>query len=165
MVAEPTVNKAEVNIEQEQADSQDAVRLIQELEDVLDPLYPNESRHGYSVEKILREGVHFFVLRVGGDAAACGGVQFFDADDVEPAYGELKRMYVRQEYRGRGYAKDILDYLSTYARSHNVQRLRLETGIHQHEAIGLYEGWGFRRIGFFGSYSDDPLSIFYEITI
>ena len=38
----------------------------------------------------------------------------------------------------------------------------LETGIHQHEAIGLYERMGFQRIPPFGAYQEDPLSRFYE---
>ena len=40
--------------------------------------------------------------------------------------------------------------------------LRLETGVHQHEAIGLYERMDFRRIRPFGDYTDDPLSLYYE---
>jgi putative acetyltransferase len=40
--------------------------------------------------------------------------------------------------------------------------LRLETGIKQEPAIRLYESAGFRRRGPFGSYRDDPLSVFME---
>jgi ribosomal protein S18 acetylase RimI-like enzyme len=43
-----------------------------------------------------------------------------------------------------------------------VGLLRLETGIHQRAAIGLYERVGFRRIPAFGEYKEDPLSRFYE---
>jgi ribosomal protein S18 acetylase RimI-like enzyme len=43
-----------------------------------------------------------------------------------------------------------------------VPLLRLETGIYQTEAIGLYEGFGFERTGPFGEYREDPLSLFYE---
>lgn len=38
----------------------------------------------------------------------------------------------------------------------------LETGIHSHEALALYKRCGFARRGRFGSYSDDPLSVFME---
>lgn len=144
------------------ADSVDAVALIQELEDVLDPLYPSESRHGYGVEKMIREGVLFYVLREEGVAAACGGVQFFGRDNGSEPYAELKRMYVRVAYRGRGYAKRILSHLAAVAEAHDVNVLRLETGIHQHEAIGLYERWGFEATGPFGPYTNDPLSVYYE---
>ena len=40
--------------------------------------------------------------------------------------------------------------------------LRLETGIFQREAIGLYESSGFYRIPPFGSYKFDPLSVYFE---
>ena len=53
-----------VVISPERPDSDDAIALIAELEADLDPHYPTESRHGYSVEKLMREGVAFFVARV-----------------------------------------------------------------------------------------------------
>ena len=151
-----------ISIAREAADSVDAIALIQELEDVLDPLYPSESRHGYGVEKMLREGVLFYVLREEGVAAACGGVQFFGQDNGSEPYGELKRMYVRPAFRGRGYAKRMLAYLAEVAEAQDVLVLRLETGIHQHEAIALYERGGFAPIGPFGPYTNDPLSVYYE---
>jgi putative acetyltransferase len=40
--------------------------------------------------------------------------------------------------------------------------LRLETGIYENEAIGLYEASGFRRVPPFGEYKEDPLSLFFE---
>jgi ribosomal protein S18 acetylase RimI-like enzyme len=61
-----------------------------------------------------------------------------------------------------GLAKLMLDHLETYARERGVGLLRLETGIYQSEAIGLYERMGFRSIPPFGEYREDPLSRFYE---
>ena len=141
----------------ERPDSPDAIMLITELEAHLDPLYPAKSRHGYSVEKLLAQGVAFFVLRHNDIPAGCGGIQLFDTD-----YGELKRMYVRPAFRGLGLGKRMLEHLATYARERGVGLLRLETGIHQVEAIGLYERMGFARIGPFGPYRDVPLSRCYE---
>jgi putative acetyltransferase len=141
----------------ERSDSMDARTLITELEAYLAPLYPAESQHGLSVEQLLREKVAFFVLRQDGVAAGCGGVQLFGTE-----YGEIKRMYIRPQYRGLGLAKKMLDHLESYAREHDVKLLRLETGIYQSEAIGLYERMGFQRIPPFGAYQADPLSRFYE---
>ena len=92
-----------------------------------------------------------------GVPAACGGVKLFGAE-----YGEVKRMYVRPQFRGRGFAKAVLDHLAAYTQAHGVPLLRLETGIHQREAIGLYERAGFHRIPPFGDYTEDPLSVFFE---
>jgi GNAT superfamily N-acetyltransferase len=141
----------------ERPDSPDAIALITELEAHLEPLYPRESRHGYSVEKLLAQAVAFFVLRANATPAGCGGIQLFGT-----TYGELKRMYVRPQFRGSGFGKLLLDHLADYARAHGVGLLRLETGIHQTAAIRLYERAGFQRIPPFGTYVEDPLSLYYE---
>jgi putative acetyltransferase len=146
-----------INISEEAADSPDAIQLVEELDEILVPGYPPESHHGYDVDKLVREGVAFFVTRCDGDAAGCGGIQLFGTE-----YGELKRMYVRPAFRRFGLAKKMLEHLTVYAAQHNVSMLRLETGIYQTEAIGLYERWGFYRIPPFGGYVEDPLSIFFE---
>ena len=144
-------------ITDERPDTADAVMLISELEAQLEPLYPKTSRHGYSIEKLMEQGVAFFVTRQDGVAAGCGGIELFGVE-----YGEVKRMYVRPQFRGLGLAKLMVNHLVTYAGQHNISLLRLETGIHQKEAIALYERLGFQRIPPFGTYREDPLSRFYE---
>ena len=144
----------------ERPDTPDAEALIAELDAQLEQLYPAMSRHGYSVDKLLAQGVAFYVMRDEGTLVGCGGVQLFD-----DGYGEIKRMYVRPAYRGRGYAKQMLDHLADYTRRQGAPLLRLETGIHQHAAISLYERAGFKSIPPFGEYRDDPLSRFYEMRI
>ena len=144
-------------ISPERPDSAEARALIADLDAELEPLYARKSRHGYSVDKLLAEEVAFFVLRHDGAPAGCGGVKVFDGE-----YAEVKRMYVRPAFRGLGLAKAMLDHLTGYARGHGVALLRLETGIHQHAAIRLYESAGFYRIPPFGDYFVDPVSLCYE---
>lgn len=153
-----------IRISLERPDTPDAMQLIDELEMHLAPMYPQESRHGYSVEKLLQQGVVFFLLRHEGTPAGCGGVQLFRPPHEAP-YGELKRMYVRPHFRGRGFGRLILDHLAGYTRQQGINVLRLETGIYQEEAIRLYEQYGFRRIPPFGDYREDPLSLFFEMCI
>ena len=141
----------------ERPDTPDARALIAELEAYLEPLYPRESRHGYSVEKLIVEGVAFFLIRDDGAPVGCGGIKLFGTE-----YGEIKRMYVRPQSRGRGFAKMMLNHLADYAQKQGVATLRLETGIHQPAAIALYEQIGFEQIPPFGDYKFDPLSRFYE---
>src|SRR5687768_2168802 len=113
-------------------DSPDAVQLIGELDEhLMAHPYPAQSRHTYSVEKLLRESVVFFVMRYEQQLVGCGGIKMFDTD-----YGEVKRMFVRPEFRGRGLGKAMLRHLAEYARSNGASVLRLETGIYEVEAIG-----------------------------
>jgi len=144
----------------ESPDTPDAVALINELQTHLESFYPPESRHGFSIGRLIQERVAFFVLRADGQPAGCGGIML-----VGTAYGELKRMFVRPQFRGHGFGKMLADHLAAYALIHGVTRLRLETGIHQQAAIRLYERCGFRRIPPFGPYTNDPLSRCYEIKL
>lgn len=146
-----------IKIVKEAPNTVEAIQLINELEATLAPHYPDESRHGYSVDKLIQQGVHFFVVRQDSKPVGCGGVQFFGTD-----YAELKRMYVRPEYRGMGLSKLLLKHLADYSFEHGITVLRLETGIHQLAAIGLYEGFGFQRVEPFGDYKPDPLALFFE---
>jgi GNAT superfamily N-acetyltransferase len=141
----------------ERPDTSDAIMLIDELETHLAPLYPQTSRYGYSVEKLIQQGVAFFVSRRDGAPAGCGGVQFYGTE-----YGELKRMFVLPKFRGMGLAKLMLEHLENYTREHNIHLLRLETGIYQTEAIGLYERMGYLGCPPFGEYTEGPLNIFFE---
>jgi len=135
----------------------DVANLIAELDTHLEPLYPSESRHCFSVQKLVADSVAFFVIRVDGAPAGCAGIKLFGSD-----YGEVKRMYVRPEFRGVGLAKLLLDNLADYARKYGAETLRLETGVFQHAAISLYEHVGFKRIPPFGEYREDPVSLCYE---
>lgn len=141
----------------EPPDSLDACRLIDELEAHLAPQYPAGSRHGFSVQQLIDQHVDFFVLRTDGQAAGCGGIKFIGTE-----YGELKRMYVRPQFRGAGFGRLILHRLAAHALAHGVTLLRLETGIHQVAAIRIYEGYGFHRIPAYGPYRYDPVSQFFE---
>ena len=91
-----------------------------------------------------------------GVALGCGAVVLLDG------YGELKRMYVSTTARGRGIAKAIITFLEAEARLRHCMILRLETGIHQAEALALYARAGYARRGRYGDYPEDPLSVFME---
>jgi putative acetyltransferase len=146
-----------VTIVPERPNDPEAEALVVELDELLVPLYPTESHHGLSVESLIAEEVAFFVLRVDGAPAGCGGVKLYGDE-----YGEVKRMFVRPQYRGAGLSKRMLAHLEAYTREQGVPLLRLETGIYQREAIALYQGMGFVEIGPFGPYLPDPNSRFFE---
>lgn len=152
-----------VTITRERPDSPDAAALVEELEAHLASRYPDESRHGFSVGRLVEQGVHFFVLREDGAAGGCGGVLL--VPDGDGGYAEVKRMYTRPVHRGKGYGRRILEALLDHARKEGYALVRLETGIDQVEAIGLYESVGFRRCPPFGPYRDDPLSPCYELRL
>jgi ribosomal protein S18 acetylase RimI-like enzyme len=155
-----TIASLAIVIHAERPDTPDAVALIEELDEHLASSYARESRHGFSVEKLLRDQVSFYVTRDEGMPAGCGGVML-----VGEEYAEIKRMWVRPAFRGRGLGRLMLTQLIDHAKARGLKTIRLETGIHQHDAIALYERSGFRRIPPFGPYWDDPVSRCYELIL
>jgi putative acetyltransferase len=119
-------------------------------------LYPPQSRHGLDLGAYERPEVTLLVAREDGVALGCGAWQL-----TSDGSAEVKSMYVLPEVRGRGIGRAVLAAIEDAVRRH-VAVLRLETGIRQEAAIALYESAGFRRRGPFGSYRDDPLSVFME---
>jgi putative acetyltransferase len=76
-----------------------------------------------------------------GAPAGCAGIRQF-----EPGIAELKRMYLRDEYRGLGIGQALLERCLTIARDLGHQRIRLDTLANMAPALGLYRKLGFREI-------------------
>ena len=57
----------------------------------------------------------------------------------------------------------LMEKLECLARQQGLSVIRLETGIYQPEAIGLYRKLGYVDRSSFGNYpTDDPMSVFME---
>jgi putative acetyltransferase len=131
--------------------------LIDQLDAYLTGMYPSASNHLLPVEALRAPNVVFLVARIDGRVAGCGA---FVNQGGE--YAEIKRMYVAPEFRGFQLGLRILEELEDRARVAGLNVARLETGVSQPEALGLYEKAGYQRRGPFGSYAEDPLSVFME---
>ena len=127
-----------------------------------------------AVQALLAEVMDELSQRYGGsgddtpvaaaDFAAPRGA-FFVADDGERLIGcaawrrheddaELKRMFTTKAARGQGLARRLLAVIEESARAAGLERVILETGSKQPEAIALYESAGYVRIADFGYYKD-----------
>jgi putative acetyltransferase len=144
-------------INTESPDQPDVRAMLDQLDAYCAALYPAESNHLLDIASLMQDGVLFLVARdVEGRAVGCAALV------NRGGYGEVKRMFVDPARRGGGAGRQLLDQLTMFARMSGLQVLRLETGIHQPEAIGLYERAGFTRCAPFGDYQPDPLSLFME---
>jgi putative acetyltransferase len=90
---------------------------------------------------------HAVVAYSDGVPAGCGAVKYYAGETAE-----LKRMFVRPEFRGQGIAGSILKELEEWARELAFEHLILETGKAQPEAIGLYTKNGYGRMPNYGQY-------------
>lgn len=135
-------------------------RLIDELDAYQRGLYPEDSNHLDPPGVLAGHGVIFLGAFQGEDVVGCGAVKVLSWHGEN--YGEIKRMYVTPEYRGRGLSRRLLSALEQRLRARGVTLARLETGVHQASALALYRRAGYLERPPFGDYAPDPLSVFME---
>ncbi len=92
-----------------------------------------------------------------GDAVGCGAFKPFEDDKVE-----MKRMFVKEEARGKKIASLILNELETWAYELGIHHYVLETGIRQDAAISLYHKLGYQIIPNYGQYAGIENSVCFE---
>jgi len=100
---------------------------------------------------------HVILAYADNHAVGCGAFRFYQKGVVE-----IKRMYVRGEYRGRGIASVVLTGLESWAKESGFNTCILETGYNQPEAIALYKKSGYSVIPNYGPYEHVSNSVCYR---
>lgn len=124
---------------------------------------PEESCHVMPSDSLFGAGIHLCALR-GADSGLLG---LGALKTLDRWHGEVKSMHTSSEARGLGVGATILRHLLETARSQGMTRVSLETGFDPAFASArrLYERHGFTFCPPFGSYADDPLSVFMTRTL
>jgi carbonic anhydrase len=78
---------------------------------------------------------------VNNKTIGIAGIRKFENNDCE-----LKRMYVKEEFRGSGFGRQILEYAIELAKNLNYDKIKLDTHESMEAAIKLYVKYGFREI-------------------
>ena len=102
------------------------------------------------IDKIRNVVVAYY----NGLPVGCGAVKSYTNET-----GEIKRMFVLPEYRGRKIASQILSELEKWANELEFKQVILETGKAQPEAIGLYTKSGYQIIPNYGQYENVESSV------
>src|SRR6266704_597035 len=78
------------------------------------------------------------------------------------ACSSIRIRIARPSFRPRASGRAVLTRIEEQASREGLALMRLETGIHQAEALALYRRAGYAERGPFGEYASDPLSHFME---
>ena len=126
--------------------NQDFVGLVRQLDADL-RIRDGEDHAFYAQYNKIDKIRNVVVAYYSGVPVGCGAVKSYHEN-----VGEIKRMYVKPEYRGRGIARSILTELEKWAYELKFTQVILETGKAQPEAISLYIKSGYSSIPNYGQY-------------
>ncbi len=133
----------------------DFIKLCEMLDSDLDEIVGGHAQREQYVQYNQLDDIHdVIVIFVDDIPAACGAFKHYDEYSAE-----IKRVYVRPEYRGRGLAERLMSELEQKAALKGYSSLILETGEPLKAAMKLYLRLGFAVIENYGQYRDIPESI------
>jgi putative acetyltransferase len=136
--------------------------LLQEHLDNMYELSPPEQVFALDLGKLRAPDISFWTVWEGGTLIGGGALR-----ELSPTTGEVKSMRTPKALRGKGAGRAVLERIIETARQRGYDRLSLETGTHAAftPAHKLYQSFGFEFCGPFGSYKEDPSSVFMTLKL
>lgn len=115
-------------------------------------------RDKYKQYNQLDEIKEALVVYCDGMIAGAGAIREYQYDDIEDAT-ELKRVFVRDGFQGKGIGTRLVLELIDWARELGYKKVILETGELLQEAYHVYRKVGFEVIKNYGPYVSMPESL------
>ena len=137
--------------------SKAVVMLLQEHHKDMLEHSPPASVHALDLKALGASNITFWSVWDGDELAGIGALK-----ELDETHGEIKSMRTSKNYLRKGVAYKLLNHIieQSYIRTYN--KLSLETGRMNAflPAINLYKKFGFHECGPFGTYQEDPYSMF-----
>lgn len=136
----------------------DFILLCAELDNYLNQLVGGEKNRIEYIAYNQLNDIHDVIIAYDGNTPiGCASFKHYDTETVE-----LKRVFVKMEYRRRGISKNIMRLIEQKAKEKGYKRVILETGQILEDAMKLYKVIGYDVIPNYGQYKNMKNSICME---
>lgn len=129
--------------------NEDFLTLCGELDTFLNIAIGGEDRRE-KYKKFNHEDTMDYVLVAydSGCPVGCGALRKYSDEEIE-----IKRVFVRDAYRGKNIGGAVLEGLIAQAQKMGFRKMILETGEFLERSVRLYERYGFEKIENYGAYA------------
>ena len=136
--------------------------LLQEHMDDMVATSPPESIHALDLAGLRKPEITFWTMWDADSLVGCGALKALDSTS-----GEIKSMRTARAHLRKGIARKMLDHIIAEAKRRGYGKLLLETGPMPYfePARRLYADAGFEYCRPFGSYREDPNSVFMVLAL
>ena len=132
--------------------NKDFIELCHGLDDFLNELVGGEENRAEYIPYNTLDDIHDVIVAYDDDMPV-GCASFKKYDDKS---AEVKRVFIKEEYRGRGVSKELMERLEEKGRSKGYTYFILESGDPLVAAMALYRSIGYEVIPNYGQYKDMP---------
>ena len=137
------------------SENQDFIDLVKDLDFYL-ALKDGEEHSFYAQFNKINNLENCLVVYENEEAIGCGAIKPYDENSME-----VKRMFVKPEFRGKGFASKILTELENWSKEKGFSSTILETGKRQTEAVNLYSKT-YEKIPNYGQYKGVENSVCFK---
>ena len=135
--------------------NKDFIELCHGLDDFLNELVGGEENRAEYIQYNRLEDIHDVVIAYDDDVPI-GSASFKKYDDEN---AEVKRVFVKKEYRGQGISYELMKRLEERARKKGFKYFILESGDPLVAAMALYRKIGYKVIPNYGQYANMEESV------
>lgn len=129
----------------------DFLKLVDQLNGELVEVHGAELLEQYQAVNNLDSVIYVSVIYDNNEVVAGGGLRPYDQAAVE-----IKRVFVKKDYRRLGYGKKLIEDLEAWAKTLEYSEIILETGKKMSWAINFYRSLGYCEMENYGDYIGDP---------
>lgn len=131
------------------------IKLCHMLDDFLNELVGGEQNRAQYIPYNKLDNIHDVIIAYDGEVPiGCASFKTYDEYSAE-----VKRVFIKREYRGQGISKTLMSMLEERARKQGYKYLILESGEPLVAAMALYRNIGYKVIPNYGQYKDMSESI------
>ncbi|MEM7329133.1 MAG: GNAT family N-acetyltransferase [Pseudomonadota bacterium] len=151
-----------IRIQSANLDTPEFSALIDTHAELMLSLSPPGSCHFLPMDGLRTPDVTVWEMRDGDELVGCGALQ-----ELSGTHGEVKSMHTLRQRRGSGFGRKMLAHILSEARIRGYTRLSLETGSMDgfQPSRSLYQSVGFEICPPFGSYGEDPNSVYMTLSL
>lgn len=140
----------QIILKQLESNHKDFIALCRQLDDFLNiAIGGEEKREKYKKYNDLDTMNYVIAAYDGENAVGCAALRHYSDSEIE-----VKRVFVRSEYRGHHIGSMLLENLISHAKALGYSRMLLETGEFLQASVSLYAKYGFEKIPNYGAYQN-----------